>query len=258
MIRKTWNTDKWLLTAQPEHARLAAIIAASWNFPGPKPHEQLFKAVITHDDGWKEAEQAPLIKPNGDPCSFHEMPVPASLEIFDRSIAERTEANQPYGAMLVTGHFLHLVESADLARVSIKDAVASGQFIARQRRHLANLREQVKALENGEELLTRYDEDLRFLQVCDYLSLLLCTDFYGEETIENVPYLHGGNRLTVRRKGNGLALTLSPLPFKKNLRDHLTSWVVPYIPYDSSDELAAAMEEVKTVTNEVHFGADNS
>jgi hypothetical protein len=83
----------------------------------------------------------------------------------------------------------------------------------------------------------------------------MCTDFHDKEIITNVPYLQQGGTLTVTRKGNKLALTLDPLPFKKNLRDHLTSYIVPYIPYESPEELRAAMDEVKTVPNEVHFGA---
>jgi len=255
MIRKTWNSDKWLLTSQPEHARLAAIIGAAWNFPDGKPSDEVFKALIGHDDGWKEADASPLVKQNGDPRSFHEVKLADAIPIYDRSIEIRKEAGLLYAAALVTGHFLKLAESADLARTSIKDTIACGRFLARQRKNLANLKEAIGKEEAGQKLLEKYDTDLRFLQVCDYLSLLLCTDFSGEETIQDVPYLADGNKLHVKRKNSSLALTLSPLPFKKNVRDHLTSWIVPYIPYESSEELSAAMEEVKTVVNEVHLGS---
>jgi len=255
MIRKTWNSDKWLLTAQPEHDRLADIIGSAWNFPDGKPSDEVFKALIGHDDGWKEADAAPMVKENGDPCGFQEIKLADALPIYERSIEIRKEAGLLYAAALVTGHFLKLAESADLARASIKDAIACGQFLARQRKTLANLKEVIGKDEAGQTLLEKYDDDLRFLQVCDYLSLLLCTDFTGEETIEDVPYLAEGNTLRVKRKNSSLALMLSPLPFKKNVRDHLTSWIVPYIPYDSSEELCAAMEEVKTVVNEVHLGS---
>ena len=255
MIRKTWNVDKWLLTSQPEHARLAAIIASAWNFNGSKPHEEVVKAIISHDDGWKDAEKSPAVKDNGDPCSFHETRATDAIPIFERSIALRLEAGHKYGAALVTGHFLHLMESADLTRASIRDSIAAGQFIARQRKALADLKAEIAKDDEGKAVLENFDRDLRFLQVCDYLSLLLCTDFSGQETIENVPYLADTDQITVTRKNSNLALTLDPLPFKKNLRDHLTSWIVPYIPYESAEELNGAMEEVKTVVNEVHFGA---
>lgn len=257
MIRKTWNTDKWLLTAQAEHARLSAIMAASWKFPGDKPDDQVFKAIMGHDDGWKEHDALPQVKPNGDPRDFMEMKLSDSVAIFEKSIQSRLDTGHLYGAALVMGHFIRLTETADLGRASTADAIAAGQFIARQRDKLKDLKEQIAAAENGAKLLENFDQDLRFLRVVDYLSLLLCGDFFGQMTIEDVPYLEKGNTLRVSRANSKLALTLSPLPFKKNLRDHLSSWILPIMPYDSSEELAAGLAEVKTTTNEVHLGSGN-
>lgn len=254
MIRKTWNTDKWLLTAQTEHARVSAIIASSWNFPGERPSEQVFKAIMTHDDGWREADAAPMAKPGGDPRGFNEVKLAEATPIYTRSIELRKEAGHNYGAALVAGHFISLVENADLARASTADAKAAGQFLARQAANLKAIKAELEQDEASRALLENYSSDLRFLQVCDYLSLLLCTDFSGEEIIENVPYLSEGDILLVSRPRAGLSLCLAPLPFKKNLRDHLTSWILPYMPYDSTEELQYAMEEVKTTSNEVHFG----
>ena len=183
------------------------------------------------------------------------MQASSAVPIFERSIQLRRESGQLYATLIIAGHFLHLVESADLSRASVKDSVEAGQFIARQRRNIEALKAEIRKDDAGQDILKNYAKDLRFLQVCDYLSLLLCTDFNGEETIENVPYLRDISQIKVTRKSSNLALTLDPLPFKKNLRDHLTSWIIPYIPYETSEELASAMEEVKTTTTEVHFGA---
>jgi hypothetical protein len=258
MIRKTWNTDKWLLTAQHEHARLSAIMAASWDFPAERPHEEVFKAIMHHDDGWRDVDSLPMVRDDGDPFSFHEIKTADAAPIYTRSIELRKESGHLYGTALVVGHFIALVESADLAKASTKDAIAAGQFLARQRAHLETLKKEVAKGETGAALLENYERDLRFLQVCDYLSLLLCTDFFNEDTIENVPFLKDGNSLRVVRPGNSLTLSLDPLPFKKKLRDHLASWVVPYIPYDSPEELKGALDEVKTITNEVHLGTINN
>jgi len=257
MIRKTWNADKWLLTAQPEHARLSAILASGWKFPGAKPHEEVVKAIMSHDDGWKEHDAAPQIKPNGDPRDFMEMKLADSTDIFMKSIEARIDSGQLYGAALVCGHFLALAMNADLARASTADAIAAGRFIARQRQQLTALKALAAENETTAAALENFDTDLRFLQVCDYISLKLCGDFTGEETITNVPYLEKGDSLKISRTSNSLALSLSPLPFKKNLRDHLTSWIVPNMPYESTEELQAAMAEVKTTVNEVHLGAGN-
>lgn len=258
MIRKTWNNDKWLVTAQPEHARLSAIIAASWTFPGARPNEEVFKAIMSHDDGWKEAEEIPGIKKNGDPLSFNEIKLSDATPIYARSINLCEEKGRLYGASLIAGHFIALVETNDLSRASTRDAIAAGQFLARERKHLRALKSTIEEQENGSDILKNYDTDLRFLQVCDYLSLLLCTDFDDEHIIKQVPYLNKGDSLRVNRIGNKLALSLKPLPFKKNLRDHLTSRILPIMPYDSPEELKNAIDEIKTVTNEVHLGSANN
>ncbi len=255
MIRKTWNEDKWLLTAQTEHARLSALMAASWKFLGDKPPDQVFKAIMNHDNGWKEMDAAPQVKANGDPRDFMEMKFSDVTEIHEKSIQLCRDAGHLYGAALVAGHFVSLAETADLSRAAIKDAIAAGQFIARGRRLLSSIKAEAAAEENGEKLLENYETDLRFLRTCDYLSLLLCTDFTGEEILTDVPYLEDGDTLIVSRSNSKLALTLDPLPFKKNLRDHLTSWIIPVMPYDSSEELQTALQEVKPTTNEVHLGA---
>lgn len=255
MIRKTWNDDKWLLTAQAEHARLSGIMAASWKFPGSKPPDQVFKAIMGHDDGWKDTDAIPPVKPNGDPRDFMEMDFADSAAIFEKSITACLDAGYVYGAALVAGHFVSLAETADLGRASVQDAIAAGQFIARGRGRLAELKSKVAEEEDGAKLLESYEIDLRFLRVCDYLSLLLCSDFTGEEVLVDVPYLEKGDTLKVVRKNSKLALTLDPLPFKKNLRDHLTSWIVPVMPYDSPEELEMALQEMKPTTNEVHLGS---
>lgn len=255
MIRKTWSTDKWLLTSQLEHARLSAIIAAAWKFPGKKVDDEVKTAIRAHDNGWAEADENPMVKSNGDPRGFHEVQPSQGIPIYTKSIELCEAEGHFYAAALIAGHFVSLVEHADLAVASTRDAIAAGQFIARQRDNIQRLKGEVEQQENGAEKLKSYDDDLRFLQVCDYLSLLVCTDFNDDDVIENVPYLENGDTLRVRRSGNLLTLTIDPLPFKTNLRDHLTSWVVPYMPYESSEELKNAMEEVKTVTNEVHIGA---
>src|SRR5690606_2726322 len=151
---------------------------------GEKPADEVFKAVFAHDDGWKDAEVTPAVDGNGDPVSFHETRLNDAIPIYSRSVELRKEAGQKYAAALVAGHFIHLVEVADLARASTMDAIAAGRFLARERRTLESLKKELAEAEGGAGLLENYDTNLRFLQVCDFLSLLLCTDFNGEETID--------------------------------------------------------------------------
>lgn len=257
MIRKAWHTDKWLLTPQVEHARLSAIIASSWQFPSGKPHEQVFQAIMKHDSGWEEIDQKPLLKKNGDPLDFSEIAILQATPIYTSSIEHARASGQLYTTLLIMGHFLHLVENADMARASTRDAIEAGRFIARTRHEIKALQDEIRQHNDLTKCLDSYQTDLRFLQICDYLSLLLLSDLPADIQLPNVPYLGKKDKIMIRRKGTNLTLTLDPLPFKKNLRDHATSWVVPYIPYDSPNELVSALEEVKTTTNEVHLGSGN-
>lgn len=247
MIRKLWNRDKWLLTPQVEHARLAGLIAASWSFPKDKPQDEVFQAVRRHDDGWKYADEKPLVNAAGAPMNFDEGDLGRATEIWSRSSQLLLADGKPYGAALVASHFLYFAENTvDLSRASVRGAVAAGKFIAQQRALVH------KGKHGADD--AKFHQHLRLLQVCDTISILLCSDFIGEHRIDDVPYLGGGTSLNLSRKSDSLTLTLSPLPFKKNLRDHVNSYMVPRKVYNSDEELQATVHATKLSSNEVHLG----
>jgi hypothetical protein len=246
MIRKVWNRDKWLLTPQVEHARLSGLIAASWNFPGEKPSDEVIQAIRRHDDGWKEADEKPLVNGAGAPMNFDEGDLGRSTEIWSRSARLLADDGKAYGAALVASHFLHFAENVvDLSKASVKSTIAAGKFIAEQRGVVQ------KGRGSDEE---EFAQHLRFLQVCDAISIMLCSDFIGEHKLEDVPYLGETRSLTVSRKSDNLTLTLSPLPFKKNLRDHVNSYMVPRHIYESHEDLQGTIRGMKPTNNEVHLG----
>ena len=258
MIRKTWSKDKWLLTAQCEHARLSGLMAASWNFPGEKPCDEAIYAIGHHDDGWKEADAHPRIDNEGQPENFDQTPLHVATEIWHRSAQNLADHDKRYGASLVSGHFLKLIENANMARMAVRDAVAMGKYMGQERNRAEHARNNDMNSDNpdNKSRWEAFDQNLRFLQVMDLLSLYLCTDFTGEANIENVPYLADGkDSIKIFRKGTGLTLSLDPLPFKKNVRDHLTSWMIPSRPLTSTKELTTILEASKPVTNEIHLGA---
>lgn len=258
-----------MLTPQAEHARVAGLIASSWNFGADRPTDEAFYAITHHDDGWKSADEQPRINRGGEPMSFMEIDVLSGIEIWTRNAALLAEEGKFYAARLVAGHFAWLAENTiDLARLSPKAAIAIGRFIFEQRRAMENWRREglvaahsISARDAGVLLSpddpsrseeARFERDLRLLQVCDQLSLLLCTGFTGEHEIANVPYLEKGDRIVVTRKGE-LTLLLDPFPLKMKVRDHLTSLLVPKRPYESDDDLRDMISGTKPTTNEIHF-----
>lgn len=249
MIRKLWNRDKWLLTPQVEHARLAGLFAAMWNYAGDKAPDEVLQAVRRHDDGWKEADDKPLVNGAGAPMNFDENDLARSTDIWSRSSQILLDEGKPYAAALVASHFLHFAENTvDLSKASVRATVAAGKFIAQQRAVVQKTRS-TNSFDEAE-----FHKHLRLLQVCDTLSILLCSDFIGEHKLNDVPYLDGPTSLNISRKSDNLTLTLSPLPFKKNLRDHVNSFMVPRKLYETNDELQATVQSTKPTNNEVHLG----
>lgn len=273
MIRKSWET-RWLLTPQVEHARVSAIIAASWNFPGVKPHEEVLAAALHHDDAWKAVDEQPLVNPAGAPMAFDEIEFSRGSKIW-RECAELLMRDEKYyAAKLVAGHFLHLQRQSDVSRMRPREVVEVGKLIGDLRgmqarcdahlnkaeAHALNITEEdidlVHSSNGSWSRRLNYEQDLRFLQVCDFISLLLCTDFTGEVEIDNVPYMQEGDRLQVVRKApTQLAMTISPMPFRKNLRDHLTSVPVARRIYSTSEELTAEFNASKSLFQEFHIGS---
>lgn len=246
-----------MLTPQPEHARLASLMATSWNYPGEKPGDDVIQAIRRHDDGWKQAEETLPVTPAGAPANFDELELGMTGDIWVRSASILETEGRYYSAILVAEHFLWMAEHLiDMAKISARAAVALGSLIARERAVVQRSR---LAMENHQSSVfpdqERFRRDLRLLQVCDTLSILLCSDFIGEQVITDVPYLNGVDQITVSRKSESLSLTLSPLPFKKNLRDHVNAYLVPKKVYDSPDELQAVLKSTKASHNEVHLGA---
>ncbi|MGI8905609.1 MAG: DUF3891 family protein [Candidatus Sumerlaeaceae bacterium] len=250
MIRKLWNRDKWLLTPQIEHARLAGLIAASWNYSGDKPSDEVIQSIRRHDDGWKEADETPLVNAAGAPMNFDEGELARSTGIWSRSSQLLADEGKLVGAALVASHFLYFAENTvDLSKASARAAVAAGKFIAQQRALVQKAKSASSTISDSE-----FQKHLRLLQVCDAISILLCGDFIGEHQLVDVPYLDGSTTLNLSRKSDNLTLTLSPLPFKKNLRDHVNCFIVPRRIYETSEELQSTLKSTRASNNEVHLG----
>ena len=272
MIRRQWPPDKWLLIPQVEHSRVSGLIAASWNFAGRKPHRDLLHAISHHDDGWRTFDEEPSTNAAGDPLSFMEMAPEVSTMLWSGSIRNLEADKKFYGARVVGQHFCDLCSmNHDLGRTSPRGAAALGAFIGAQNYALGRYRataaqelhDSATIFEDSADMpaqetdpLEAFATDVRFLQVVDMISLLLCTEFTGETVIENVPYLEETDTLKVSRNGDGkLALKIDPLPFRRNLRDHVTGLVVPRKRYAVDEELREACAAAKPLVVEWHIGA---
>lgn len=95
MIRKTWPPNKWLLTTQREHARVAGLIASFWNYTDGKPHEDVQWAAAHHEDGWSEYDQFPQINRRGEPAGYLECDAATLIGAWNKSIQLAVDAVVP-------------------------------------------------------------------------------------------------------------------------------------------------------------------
>jgi len=175
MIRRelaTGSTQRWMLIAQIEHARLAGEIARQWSAArgaSSRQDQQVLSATYHHDDGWEAWDAAPRIDPSsGRPYSFMEMPLTDSLAIWRRSI-ERNEMFGPLAAAIVAGHFLMLLSgSSSIEKPAARAWVAEFE----QRRDAWLARWYQAAPDEHTPAAARRARD--YLRHFDALSLWLC------------------------------------------------------------------------------------
>lgn len=269
MIRRPWGRDKWMLITQVEHARLAGVMAAAWRYAPVRPHGEVLRAIAQHDDGWLEVDATPQVNGRGEPRSFMEMPRGDHYAIWSRSIALLAERGWLYGACVVAQYFMNRARhETDMARLSPREAVALGNFLAEQQHRLERWRAELqrRAAESTATSLNpndtaasglvavpvggSFDEDVRLLDICDRLSILLLTDFAGTTTLDHVPYLEGTDKLLVRRPQGKFGLEIHPCPFRKHLRDHVRAVIIPAKPYTSDQDLLEAVHASAPVSQE--------
>ncbi|MCX7624898.1 MAG: DUF3891 family protein [Candidatus Sumerlaeaceae bacterium] len=275
MIRRRWGNGKWMLVPQAEHARLAGVIAAAWRYSPVRPSGEIIKAIAHHDDGWADCDATPRLNERGEPRSFQEMPRAEHYAIWARSISLLAENGLLYGASVVAQYFINRARNENnIAKLSPRDAIALGNFLAEQEHRMALWRkklekqaaEQQETVPNNPNDSTSaalvsipvggtFEDDVRLLEVCDKISILLCGEFTGKTTIDGVPYLQGVDQLTIQRPNGKFGLMIEPLPFRKNLRDHVRAVLIPIAAYASDEELQQTVRSSAPVSQEFLISA---
>jgi hypothetical protein len=95
------------LVTQPDHAHLSGELLALWRADSlpenPRRAEILF-ATREHDNGWREADSAPLCDAaSGRPVDFLGVARPLRIELWERGTA-RFAGSRPYAARLIARH----------------------------------------------------------------------------------------------------------------------------------------------------------
>ncbi|GAB4430300.1 MAG: hypothetical protein Kow00106_24950 [Anaerolineae bacterium] len=248
MIRRTEAGVTWLIH-QAAHAYIAGKIAAHWvgvDNMTLVPRDDLLIAAMFHDAGWYAAERTPRINGQGLPRTFTEMDLDEHFDIWRASI-ESVFAQSRYAALLTS---LHCAALYALRLRYLDDPPADRQRIEAFLDERHAWQEALIAALRDHPLYSRaitpaaLDENLRLLQVWDYLSLLVCMGNVHEQVLEDVP-VGRGQRATLRLAADGLrGMALAPFP----LDEPLTVWIearpVNKGSFASDAELQEALKDI--------------
>lgn len=222
------------LVTQTDHAHLSGRLAALWRDDGlpqsPRRDDILF-ACREHDNGWREADAAPHLHPDGDrPHDFVSLPLTARAELWRRGVQRYVE-ERPYGALLIARH-------AELLHRDQRDAPELAALFELLEVRREELLEVTGADPDG------VAADHRFVAATDLVSLVAVNRW-------TEPFSVGVGERTVCGRLEGDTVHLEPLPLAGATTFRVPYRVLPRRRYagdaDLAVELASARWQERTV-----------
>ncbi len=221
MIRREEPESIWVIN-QAAHAYLSGQIGEHWRM-AYAPREELLIAAYTHDTGWSAADRTPRLNARGLPRTFTEMDLEEHFTIWLGSINAVFLQNR-YAGLLTSLHCSALYDQRlRYIQDNPEDRAKVQSFLGERRaweKHLINALAEHPRYASAIKA-DRLAENLRLLQVWDYLSLLLCMGPVNDQTLDDVP-LQSGERGVLAAAACGLrGLEIDPFP----LDQPLTLWI---------------------------------
>jgi hypothetical protein len=248
MIRREESDSTWCIH-QAAHAYIAGQLAEHWVGDGRlalHPRAELLLAATYHDAGWASAERKLRINAQGQPRTFMEMQLDEHFTIWRDGIESVFNLNR-YAGLLTSLHCAALYEyrlralddpPADRTRIR---AFLDGRS-AWQDNLIADLKDHPRYGRAVEP--ERLADNLRLLQVWDYLSLMLCMSPVHEQILDDVPF-GGGQRVTLRMAANGSrGMVLDPFPLDAALTLWIDARQVIGGPFEDDAALQHALDDV--------------
>ncbi len=153
-----------LVITQNDHAHFAGELLALWRADGLPDHPRrrhLLFAAREHDNGWAEIDSAPMCHPaSGCPLDFMTVSRDTRWEVWRRG-TRRHVARDPYAALLIVRHAIHLhrsqLQDPDWAEIFAQWHELEAELMA--------------AAEADEAAVAG---DYRWIELSDLLSLAAC------------------------------------------------------------------------------------
>ncbi|MCB1034616.1 MAG: DUF3891 family protein [Acidobacteria bacterium] len=234
------RSGKLLLVTQPDHAHLAAEILSLWradDLPRHPRRPELIFAVREHDNGWREPDAAPRVRPGGGaPMPFFEAPLELRTEIWYRGV-DRFSQEHPWASLLILEHALRL------HRGERQDPDWQEFFSTLEERRRVLLEAAVETLGgSGAELSEDISRDYRFLELADLLSLAVCSGWQGE-------YECAGYEIEAQED----RLLLSPFPLAGTTRFRLRCREIDDRSYRDAVDLGVSLASARWQDREIRL-----
>lgn len=216
-----------LLMRQIDHAALSGEFATRLA-DAPAPVSALVAGAREHDNGWREADAAPVVDAEtGRPHAYSDMPHAPYREIWERGMTRAT-ALEPYLGLLVMLHGAQFFgRSKDPAHVSLFESTraAIDEMLAKL------------GLDGSYDTLPEPARTHRdWIRFFDGLSLFVCEGWdspWGADSPRG--------RIIVEQREPG-RVTLQPWLFREPFAIEVAARVVADRPYASDEDLRAALD----------------
>ena len=197
------RADSYLLIRQHDHALASGEFARHWA-KEPWPLDSTLYAIAHHDVAWQGPDASVRWNEEADrPYSFTDYPSETKIRAYTAGL-DLLETGDRYVACLCSMHYETLVRRFGNE--------AEGAFAEAETRRQAKLKAHM-----SEEELDSLEHNLRFLKVCDGLSLFVCLNEPDQDDYPP-PYPGGfvldGQEFEPVWEDRG-TLRLSPTPFSE-------------------------------------------
>lgn len=215
--------NRWFFTTQADHSGLVGQVAAFWGneaFSPPNPLRSMIIAAAEHDHVWVREDHQGLLKPDGIPYDFANLPYDRHTALYAEG-AQQVASRDLYAGLMVSIHgmgiynYRHgtddtMIRPRNTTRDSeVIDAYMDGE-VEFQRKLMEKLTPESSAYLEDDVFWTNY----HLLQVWDRLGILMSKYQQEDFTIEPAPLGYAGEKTKLEFKRLGEChFKVAPYPF---------------------------------------------
>ncbi|MBC2607921.1 DUF3891 family protein [Pelagicoccus albus] len=250
--------NRWFFTTQADHSVLVGQIASFWGneeFAVPKPMRSMIIAAAEHDHVWVREDHQVLLKPEGVPFDFANLPYDRHTSLYAEG-ARQVASRDLYAGFMVSLHgmgiynYRHGTDDTMIRpRNTPHDAEVIDAYMAGEAAYQKSLQEQL-----APEFAPYLEEDTlwtnyHIFQVWDRLGILLSKYQQEDFIIDPAPldYEGGSTKLAFTRIEEN-HFRVSPYPFSKPKVSFsfIARWV-DQISFDDEEQYRCVLDQTTRI-----------